>query len=96
MVKLKYKNKILKTIQKSLPGCKVFLYGSRATGKETWASDIDIALDNKKPIKQKILGIIIEEIENLNIPLKIDIVDLQNISNDFLQKIKENWIPWNV
>lgn len=95
MVKLEYKNKILKTIKKHLFNCKVFLYGSRAVGKETWASDIDIALDNQKPIAPKILGIIEEEVENLNIPLKIDIVDIQNISDDFLKKIKRDWLQWN-
>jgi uncharacterized protein len=94
MVKQEYKDKILKLIEEFLPEAKVYLYGSRAIDKETWASDIDVAIDNKKIVARKIFGEMLEKVEDLNVPLKIDLIDIYDIPSDFLDRIKKEWVVW--
>lgn len=56
---------------------KVYLFGSRAEGKNTPYSDIDLAFESDKDVSEKLsqLRYILEE---SNLPYKVDIVDLKN------------------
>jgi len=77
-------------------GVVVYLFGSRATGKATSTSDIDIGIlyEKNNNISKKI-AILKEKIENSNIPYMVDVVDLSRISEDFRDKvIKEGKIIW--
>jgi predicted nucleotidyltransferase len=90
----KTKNELLKIIHKHLPGCRVYLFGSRAKkiGKE--GADIDLALDVGKKIDWKILGDIKEEIEETTIPVFVDVVDVNSVDKKFLEHIKTEWMEW--
>ncbi len=71
---------------------KVYLFGSRAEGKNTEHSDIDLAFESNKDISQKLsqLKYILEE---SNLPYKVDIVDLKNAP--YLRKtVKEKGKRW--
>ncbi|WP_297454347.1 nucleotidyltransferase domain-containing protein [Persephonella sp.] len=71
---------------------KVYLFGSRAEGRNTQYSDIDLAFDLDKDISGKLsqLRYILEE---SNLPYKVDIVDLK--SAPYLkQVIKEKGKRW--
>ena len=89
-----YQKKIVDTISKYLPECSIYLYGSRARQTHASGSDVDIALDNKTPIKASILANIRADLDGTTIPLMIDIVDAHAIDNDFLMVIKKDWITW--
>ena len=41
----RYKNELISIIHSYLPGCTIYLFGSRAIGKERPGSDIDLAVD---------------------------------------------------
>jgi len=68
---------------------KVYLFGSRAKGKNRKYSDIDLAIESKNDIKDKIaeLKSIIEE---SNLIYKVDIVGLSKA--DFLKN--EEMVLW--
>ncbi len=68
---------------------KVYLFGSRAKGENRKYSDIDLAIESKENLKDKIVELknIIEE---SNLIYKVDIVDISKI--DFLKK--EEMIKW--
>ena len=71
---------------------KVYLFGSRAEGKNTPYSDIDLAFESDKYISKKLsqLRYILEE---SNLPYKVDIVDLKNAP--YLRKtVKEKVKRW--
>jgi predicted nucleotidyltransferase len=53
----------------------IYLFGSRAKGKATPYSDIDIALRGTKALGTK-LTLVREAIENSDIPYKVDLIDL--------------------
>ena len=91
---LRYKKEIIKIIHSVLPGCKIYLFGSRARKNHSLGSDIDIAIDANKPIKLKKIYLIQDKIEKTNIPQNVDIVDLYSASDVFKQEVANDGVPW--
>ena len=88
------KELLIKLINKKLPNCKIYLFGSRAENKFTNGSDIDLALDDGNPIEiNKILSLY-SEIEDTSIPLFVDLVDLNTASDCLKKQITEKGILW--
>ncbi|MFA6535787.1 MAG: nucleotidyltransferase domain-containing protein, partial [Candidatus Babeliales bacterium] len=81
------KQKLIKIITKYLPKAQIYLFGSRARKDNSPRSDIDIAIDNKNKIDNLTLSNIREEIEESTIPFTVDIIDLNNISEDLKKQI---------
>jgi predicted nucleotidyltransferase len=90
----KLKKEILGIIQKYLPldGCKVFFFGSRVTAAGDEHSDIDIGIEASEKIDFATIAKIREDIENLPVLYKIELVDFKQVSDDFrkvaLQKVE--------
>jgi predicted nucleotidyltransferase len=68
---------------------KIFIFGSRVTGKGDDRSDIDIGIEGPKVIPLKDIVKIEEEIEELPTLYSIDIVDFTKVSKDFQEVAKE-------
>lgn len=86
----KYITYITNVFSEYLKDYKLFLFGSRAKGMAKKFSDIDLAVksDYLTPaIKAKIEFVL----ENSTLPYKVDIVDLNNITDDF-RKLIENYM----
>ncbi|MBS1988042.1 nucleotidyltransferase domain-containing protein [Candidatus Dependentiae bacterium] len=90
----RFKDELLKIIHKHLPGCQVYLFGSRARASHQEGADMDIALDTGEKIDFRILFKIKDEIEETTIPVFVDIIDLNSVSNSFKNEIKQDMIPW--
>jgi len=71
---------------------KIYVFGSRATGKARKYSDLDIALDLKIEIDSKKMSKIATELENTTIPYKIDVVDLNAITENFKKCIENDLV----
>ena len=71
----------------------VVFFGSRSNGTETATSDIDIGVIYRGRYGLK-AGLFSEEIEALNIPYKVDIVNLSKCSSDFREKVLTEGIIW--
>lgn len=73
---------------------KIILYGSRARGDYYPSSDIDIGILYKdKSIKNKII-LLRDKLEESNIPYKVDIVDLSESTEEFVDKVLKEGIIW--
>lgn len=61
----------------------VFFFGSRVEGRGTDRSDIDVGIEGSRPVTQRVIDDILEEIEELPTLYKIDIVDFSSVSEKF-------------
>jgi uncharacterized protein len=93
-VKASHKEELLRIIHKQLPNCKVWLFGSRATGKQGRGSDIDLALDNGTKITWSTITRMLMDIDETTIPMKVDLVDLHNVTDDFKEQVLKEGILW--
>jgi predicted nucleotidyltransferase len=90
----KYKNILLDIIEKIIPGCKVYLFGSRARKEHDSGADIDLALDLGREIESKKISLIKEKIEETTLPLSVDIVDLHTAPEVLKNDIKSEGVLW--
>lgn len=63
--------------------CKVFVFGSRATGTNVKFSDIDLGVEPKKTIPSGVISDIEEAFENSDLPYMVDVVDFSKVSPQF-------------
>lgn len=76
----------------SKEGVTVYLFGSRAKGEFKKGSDIDIAIEGAD---RKAIILLREALEEANIPYKVDLLDLTEVSEDFKESIlKEAKVLW--
>lgn len=71
---------------------KIYVFGSRATGKTKKYSDLDIALESNSKIDSSKLSKISIELEETTIPYKIDVIDLNNITDSFKKCIEKDLV----
>lgn len=64
---------------------RIFFFGSRVSGKGNEYSDIDIGIEGPEEIPYEVMAKIKEDVENLPILYKIEIVDFKKVSSDFQQ-----------
>jgi len=62
---------------------RLFFFGSRVSGTGDERSDIDIGIEGPEPVPASPLAEIEEELENLPVLYKIEIIDFKKVSPDF-------------
>lgn len=72
----------------------IVLFGSRAKGNFYDTSDIDIGILPENGYDKKKLTITREKLEKLNIPYKVDIVDLSEVSEKFKKNVLKTGEIW--
>ncbi len=86
--------KIIAVAKACFPNSKVYLFGSRATGKFTDSSDIDIAIDANGEQRRADIGEVRDMLNASDIIHKVDVVDLHGVSQTMRDKILEEGILW--
>jgi len=76
------------------PDSKIYLFGSRARKDYKESSDIDIAIDIGRKMTIQELSRAKNVLEGLNIPEKIDVVDMQSIPENLKTIILTEGIIW--
>ena len=66
---------------------KVFFFGSRVVGSGNERSDIDVGIEGPDEVSYEIMAKIRDEIDNLPILYKIEIVDFAKVSPDFYKVV---------
>ena len=83
---------LARTLLASEPCVKVFVFGSRATGRSVTRSDIDLGFDLAHPIRPEVLAAIRDAFDDLPILQRVDVVDFSSVDGTFktvaLQQIK--------
>jgi len=87
----KLKKEILEIVGKrlDLKKYKVFFFGSRVTGKGDERSDIDIGIEGTEKVPIEVKFDIEDDIENLPILYKIDLIDFYNTDKNFYEVAKQ-------
>jgi predicted nucleotidyltransferase len=87
---------IVAIIRRYLPSgqLQIRLFGSRAAGTFTPVSDFDVALDMGNRIDGAILERIRGDLEDSDIPYRVDIVDLASTTPAFRSVAMADAIPW--
>ena len=84
---------ILTILDSNLPNhAKVWLFGSRATGKAKPFSDVDLLIDLNAPAPLSLLAKLSTAFEESKLPFKVDIADASVISKEFKHNIKDQLI----
>jgi predicted nucleotidyltransferase len=73
---------------------KIMLFGSRARNDSDPRSDIDIGILPKKRDDRIKLMALKEKFENMNIPYKVDLVDISRVSEIFRKKAIKDGEIW--
>jgi len=82
---------IKNSLKQTFPDATIYVFGSRVKGTAKKYSDIDIAIDNKKPIPLKELSHIEEIFSESDLPILVDLVDWHRISSEFQTVIKNQY-----
>jgi predicted nucleotidyltransferase len=85
---------IIKLLTVLFPHATIYLFGSRARGTHRPSSDIDIAINLGREMTFEEIGIARNIVEGLNIPQKVDIVDMNIISESMKKEILKDGIVW--
>ena len=88
------KQKIINIISALLPNASIYLFGSRARGSYQKGSDIDIALEKKNRIDFVVVGELNSLFEASNIIYKIQVVDINAVSEKMRENILQDKIIW--
>lgn len=72
-------------------GIKVFVFGSRAKGNAWEFSDLDLAIQGEGKNSQLICNLH-NRFEESPLPFEVDIIDLNNISEEFYEAIKNDLV----
>ena len=94
--KNKYLDQLKELVLSSLKdeNLKIFLFGSRARGDNYRTSDVDIGFIPKGDYNKSKISFLKEQIENSNIPYKVQVVNFNNVSEDFKREALKDIIVW--
>jgi type I restriction enzyme S subunit len=71
------------------PETKVWVFGSRASGRARRHSDLDLAVDAGRPLSFSETGALREAFDDSDLPCKVDVVDWQELGESFRRLIAE-------
>ena len=74
-------------------GATVWCYGSRARGDYHQFSDLDLMVESDKDVSKNIFEIQ-EKLTKSNFPYKVDLVELNNFSREYLPNFENDKVKW--
>ncbi len=86
-LKTEYKDKLKEICKTYVPDYEVRIFGSSVNGKAKTYSDVDIVLVGQNKIDWKIIEEIKQAFSESDIPYLVDVVDWNEISDDFKKLI---------
>ena len=79
---------VKRVIEQCLPlSATVWVFGSRASGRATRSSDLDLALDIGRPVSLEERADLEEAFSESLLPMRVDLVDLATVDAAFAQRI---------
>ena len=85
-----YLNEIKRILSQHIPNCDVFVFGSRVKGTARKYSDIDLAINCDEKLDWRKLEALKDAFSESDLPIIVDIVDWNAISDSFKKVIREN------
>ncbi len=89
--------KVQEIVMNQLRGIKVkvYLYGSWARQEERRTSDIDLAIWSEDPLPSGVLPKLRSALEEAPIPYPVEVTDLRESDETFIQQVMKEGIEWN-
>lgn len=84
---------VWRVLDANAPGVKVLAFGSRAQGNAKRYSDLDLALDAGTPLDWSMLGSLKAAFSESDLPIKVDVVDLNDVGGRFRELVLRTAIP---
>jgi len=76
------------------PGAKVWVFGSRATGRAYRGSDLDLAIDAGQPLPYPTQSELGFAFEDSDLPYTVDVLDMHSLPDDaFRRNIQKVMLP---
>jgi uncharacterized protein len=72
---------------------RVFVFGSRASGKARRSSDLDLAIDADRALTPDERAALGEAFENSDLPYKVDLVDIHGVDEGFRALVERERVP---
>jgi predicted nucleotidyltransferase len=85
---------VLPILQQYVPGETVYVFGSRATGKTRFLSDLDLVLDRTEPLDPQVMRERSEAFDQSDLPIRVDVVDLATVTETFRRRVLAERIPF--
>jgi uncharacterized protein len=83
-----YRLLVLHIIRANLPrSTKIWVFGSRATGRARRYSDLDLTIDAGRPLTLDEIAKLTEAFCDSDLPFKVDLVDWRNVDGRWRQRI---------
>lgn len=79
-------------LERHVPCCQVWAFGSRAKGAAKPFSDLDLAILGSQPLALSTLADLGDDFSESDLPFKVDIVDWATASEPFRNAIKEELV----
>ena len=86
----RYKDFIITSITNIIPNAEIFIYGSRVKGKALKYSDVDIAIKCCEEVPFDTMLKLKAFFHDSTFPYMVDIIDLNNISENFKTRIQSD------
>ena len=75
------------------PSTKVWVFGSRASGRARRYSDLDLAIDAGRPLTLDEIAALAEVFSDSDLPYKVDVVDWNDLEDRWRQTIGPERVP---
>lgn len=72
----------------------IFLFGSQVDGSARRGSDYDVGYYAVQPVPSAVLGYLAEELEELPIPARVDLVDFSRVREEFASEALKKVEIW--
>jgi predicted nucleotidyltransferase len=87
----KYLAEIRRILSEQMPDCEVRIFGSRIEGKAGEYSDLDLVLVCNEKLDWRRIELLKDTFASSNLPMTIDIIDWNAISDEFRAIIDANY-----
>jgi len=84
---------VTEILSQRIPERPVYVFGSRATGKARRRSDLDLAVGGATPLTLRQRALLNDDFGESDLPIRVDVVDLNAISPEFRNRIERDFIP---
>ena len=89
----KYLNLVKEILSKYSESIKnVYAFGSRTRKNHKKYSDLDLAIEFLKNSDKDLLFLIKDALENSSLPIKIDVINLDEINEEFKKSIEKDFV----
>ena len=81
-------------LRRHIPDESVYVFGSRATGRTRYLSDLDLLLDRQEPLDRMKMYDLLEAFDESDLPIEVDVVDLSTVTATFRARVMAERIPF--